>query len=197
MLPTKRTIDARLEELERKVGEKRERWELHFGPGMMTAPEPRLTDYLVSLGFVVDREVRTHSTGHEDVVLRSTPDAIGLFNTVLWHYEGPTVHRDEVRIVWEDDALEATLTGVEHDVEYSEPDYPASWTSVDEGDGWTAVAPTDRVVSNAIVRRSAAKSNGYDILRSVPSYIPDADKHDLVEVDMEPLPYADRRSPPT
>jgi len=197
MTPTKRSIEARLEDLERKVDERNERWELHFGPGMMMAPEPQLTDYLVSLGFVVEREVRNHSNGHEDVVLRTIPDAIGLFNTVLWHYEGPTVHRDDVRIMWEDDTLEATLAGVEHHVEHSEPDYPTSWTSVDEGDGWTAVAPTDRVVSNAIVRRSEAESNGHDILRSVPSYIPDADEYDLVEVDMEPLPYADRRSIPT
>ena len=98
MVPTKRTIDARLEELERKVGEKRERTEILSGPAITTAPEPQLTDYLVSLGFVVEQEVRTHSSGYEDVVLRSTPDAIELFNTVLWHYEGPTVHRDDVRI---------------------------------------------------------------------------------------------------
>ena len=185
MVPTKRTIDARLEELERKVGEKRERTEILIGYGVSVAPEPQLTDYLVSLGFVVEREVRTHSSGYEDVQLHTTPSSPEIFQSICWHSTGRTALREDIRIMWEEDSREAILADADYPARYIEPDYPDGPIVVEEGDGWMAVVPQDRVIKNTVTRRSTAERQGYEIIRSVPSWVPDADEYDLVEVSTE------------
>ncbi|MFC7155181.1 hypothetical protein ACFQPA_06895 [Halomarina halobia] len=193
---SKRTLEQRLGELEGQVTTEGDRLETLAGDALMYADEPALTDYLVSLGFVVEREERVHSTGHEDVMVHTTPSASDVFHSVRWHSDGPTTPHDACRIAWADDRLEAVLATAEHPVEYDTPELPIDSVTVDEGDGWRAIAPAGHVVENMVLRRSAAENYGYKILGPVPSRIADADELDLVEVDAVPVPYADRRPTP-
>jgi len=193
MRPTRRNLEKRLGDLEDQVTAEGDRLEMLGGYALMYAGEPTLSDYLVSLGFVVEREEREHGNGHEDVVVYTTPSASDVFHSVLWHYDGPTAPRDDLRIAWDDDRLEAVLADAEYPAEYDPPELPDDPVVVDEGDGWRAVTPAEYVVENMVLKRSAAENYGYDILGPVPSRIDEGDEHDLVEVDADPVPYADRR----
>lgn len=193
MRPTRRNLEKRLGDLEDQVTTEGDRLEMLAGYGLMHADEPALTNYLVSLGFVVECEERVHGNGHEDVMVHTTPSASDVFHSVLWHYDGPTAPRDDLRIAWDDDRLEAVVANADHPVEHDTPKFPDDPVVVDEGDGWRVLAPTEHAVENMVLKRSAAENYGYDILGPVPSRIDDADEHDLVEVDADPVPYADRR----
>lgn len=83
-MTTKRTIERRLEALERRAnaGAEKERLELHLGGGLMYEPEPELTETLRSLGFVVEREVQVYDSGDGVVMLHTTPWASDVFNAV-------------------------------------------------------------------------------------------------------------------
>lgn len=193
MRPTRRNLEKRLDDLEDQVTAEGDRLEMLAGYGLMYADEPALTDYLVSLGFVVEREERVHGNGHEDVMVHTTPSGSDVFHSVLWHHDGLTAPRDDLRIVWDDRRLEAVLANAEYPVEHEAPELPDDPVIVDEGDGWKAVAPADHLVENMVLKRSAAENYGYDILGPVPSRIAAAAEHDLVEVDAEPTPYTERR----
>lgn len=193
MRPTRRNLEKRLDDLEDQVTAEGDRLEMLAGYGLMYADEPALTDYLVSLGFVVEREERVHGNGHEDVMVHTTPSGSDVFHSVLWHHDGLTAPRDDLRIVWDDRRLEAVLANAEYPVEHEAPELPDDPVIVDEGDGWKAVAPADHVVENMVLKRSAAENYGYDILGPVPPRIAAAAEHDLVEVDAEPTPYTERR----
>ena len=189
-------LEKRLNDLEDQVTAEGDRLEMLAGYGFMYADEPALTDYLVSLGFVVEREEQVHGNGYEDVMVHTTPSASDVFHSVLWHYDGPTAPRDDLRIAWDDNRLKAVLANAEYPVEHNTPEFPDDLVIVDEGDGWRAVALADHAVENMVLKRSTAENYGYDIIGSVPSRIDDADEYDLVEVDAEPVPYADRRPTP-
>ena len=193
MRPTRRNLEKRLNELEDQVTAEGDRFEMLTGYAFMYADEPALTDYLVSLEFVVECEEQVYGNGHEDVLVHTTPSASDVFHSVLWHYDGSTAPRDDLRIAWDDDHLEAVLANAEHPVEHDTPEFSADPVVGDEGDGWRVVAPADHVVENMVLKRSATENYGYDILGSVPSRIDDVDEYDLVEVDADPVPYADRR----
>lgn len=193
MIPTKRNLSVRLEELEQGLIDQDGRLELLDGPGIEYRSEPDLTDDLVSAGFVVEREERVHNNGNEDVVLYTTPSAFEVFYAVLWHYPGPTAPRDDVCIAWEDDRLEQVLDSAEYPIAYTPPDCPANASIVVEGDGWRAIAPTERVIENMVLRRSSAESYGYKIIGPVGVPIENSREYDFVEVDADPVPYVDRR----
>jgi len=193
MRPTRRKLEKRLGDLEDQVTTEGDRLEMLGGYGLMYADEPALSDYLFSLGYVVEREERVHGNGHEDVVVHTTPSASDVFHSVLWHYDGPTAPRDDLRIAWDDDRFEAVLADAEYSAEHDTPELPDDPVVVDEGDGWRAIAPAECVVENMVLKRSAAENYGYNILGPVPSRIDDAGEHDLVEVDADPVPYANRR----
>lgn len=91
-----------------------------------------------------------------------------------------------MRIVWEDDYLEQVLADAEYPTEYGEPEVPAAPFVVDEGDGWQAVVPSHRVVTQMVHRRCGAEYHGLDILGPVELPVADADEYDLVEVDADP-----------
>lgn len=184
-MTTKRDIEARLEAIEeRRTDDERMEWLI--GPMMWFESEPRITDYLASRGFVVERGERHHDTGASDVRIQTTPPAADVLLGILWHYPGPTAPRDAVRIHWEDSRREQVVAEAEHPVEYSQPEPPADPVVVAEGDGWRAVAPEECVVEHLVCRRSAAAKTDHEILGSVPSAIEDADEYDLVEVDADP-----------
>lgn len=192
-MTTKRSIEKRIEHLEEGLAIEKDRLELLVGPGLWYGPEPELTNLLISRGFVVEREDQVHKKRHQHVQLHTIPSAFNVFQSILWHYDGPTAAQDDVRVMWEDAHREQVVSNATYPVEYSDPDLPDNPIVVDEGDGWMAVAPADRVVENMVLRRSAAEQYGYEIRDPVPSWIDDADEYDLVEVDADPVPYGDRR----
>lgn len=188
-MTTKRRIERKLKTLEEAAAaeseNEKERLEIH--PALLLCkPEPELTDLLRSRGFVVEREEQIHGNGTEDVVLHTTPSVRDVFQEVSWHHAGPTAVPDDVRIVWEDDYLEQVLADAEYPTEYGEPEVPAAPFVVDEGDGWQAVVPSDRVVTQMVHRRCGAEYHGLDILGPVELPVADADEYDLVEVDADP-----------
>lgn len=184
-------LKRRLDNLEEQVTSEQGRIEALAEMALWHAPEPEFTDYLASRGFVVEREERRHDNGHQDVLLHTTPSAADIFHSIVWHHEGPTLPRDEIRILWEDSALETVLSSTEHPAEH-EPQNPDETTVVVEGDGWHAVGPSERVIENMVIRRSTAERHDFEILRSVPSSVEDADEYDLVEVNAELAPYSNR-----
>jgi hypothetical protein len=186
---SKREIERELETLGDGVNSSRS--ELVAGLFMWSGDEPELTEYLVSRGFAVEREERTHDNGYRDVLLHPTPDVKDVFLSVTWHYDGPTTPNDAVRIRWDDEALEKAVKTAEHPVEYDSPTLPADPVTVAEGEGWAAVAEADMVAENMVDRRSKAEREGLEILGDAPP-VSDREKHDLVEIDGDPVPYAER-----
>jgi hypothetical protein len=165
--------------------------EMVSGMGLWFGDAPELTDYLATRGFVVERKIRTHDNGHQDVVLYPTPGAMDIFNELTWHSPGPTAPNDAIRIEWSDDALEAALDAAEHPVEHNTVELPADPVTVTEGDGWRAVAARELVAENMVDRRSRAEQQGLKILGNAPP-VSDREKHDLVELDAEPVAYSKR-----
>lgn len=187
---SKREIERALETLGDAVDDSRT--ELVASMVLWWGEEPELTEYLASRGFVVEREVRTHDNGYQNVLLHATPDVKDVFHSVTWHYPGPTTPNDAVRIRWDDDAREEAVAAAEYPVEYDARPLPEEPITVVEGEGWDAVAEADLVAENMVDRRSKAEREGLEILGEPPP-IPDREKHDLVEIDAEPVAYSDRR----
>ena len=192
MFPTKRTINARLEALEEETTNENPRLEV-LPEVMRYNTEPRLTADLMFRGFVVEREPQTDGPGRSMVRLQTTPSMRDVTHAVLWHTEGPTAPKDEIRIAWDDDRREAVLEAADSDVVSETPTLPSDPVVVADGDGWEAVVTADRVVENMILRQAEAETFDYEILGPVPPWIDGTDEYDLVEVDAEPVPYADRR----
>lgn len=69
---------------------------------------------------------------------------------------------------------------------YAEPTIPPDPVVVNEGDGWQAVVPSDRVITNMVHRRGDAEYHGFGILGPVELPTADADEYDLVETDADP-----------
>lgn len=187
-MTTKRELERRLAALEEAAADEPEkgRPEIHLGGGFMYGTEPHLTDFLRSIGFVVEREERCHGNEHEDVLLETAPPALGVFNTTSWNYPGRTAVREELRIIWEDDALEKARGDADHPVTYAEPDMPENPIVVTEDEGWMAVAPVEHVITSMIHRRANAEFHGFDILDPVELPIQGATEYDLVKVDADP-----------
>lgn len=190
---TKRELERKLADLEAQKrtdvpeDDDRERIEACFDGMYMYEPEPDLTNALGSLGFVVERDVQDYANGGA-VRLRTTPSAGDILGTVGWRHDGPTADHNDIRIIWEADRLEQVRADAEHPTVYTEPDVPdaADRTVVAEGDGWKAVVPSDRLITNMVQRRSKAESHGFDILGPVELPLEDTDQYDLVEVDAAP-----------
>lgn len=191
MFPTKRSIAARIDALEADITTAGDRLEV-LPKSMLYADEPRLTVSLASRGFVVEREPQTDGPADPMVRLQTTPSLREVSQAVLWHTEGPTAVSDDVRIAWDDDRLAEILAAADAEVVHDVPDLPDERVVVAEGEGWEAVAPADRVVETMILRRSAAENADYEIRGPVPPWVDGADEYDLVEVDADPVPYADR-----
>lgn len=192
MRPTRQNLEKRLSTLEAQSSTDGDRLEMLAGKTFMYDNEPTLTNYLVSLGFVVAREQQVHSTGSENVLLHTTPSADDLFHSILWHYGGPTAPRDDLRIIWDSEQLETVIAAAEHPVEHHPSGPHTDAVVVNKGDGWEALAPDEYVVENMVCKRSEAENAGYDILGPVPPQIEDADTFDLVEVDADPITYSER-----
>ena len=192
-MATKRELERRLADLEaqnRTAGpadDDPERIELYFDGLYMYEPEPELTDALGSRGFVVERDVQDDADSGT-VLLETVPSAGDVLGAVSWHRDGPTADLNDVRIVWEADRLEEVRADAEHPTVYAEPDVPAETerTVIDEGEGWAAVVPSDRVITNTVERRGNAEHRGHEILGPVELPLADADEYDLVEVDADP-----------
>lgn len=188
---SKRELERAVESLSEASGGSRT--EIVSGMGLWFEDEPALTEYLASRGFVVERKVRTHDNGHQDVVLYPTPDAMDVLNSLTWHRAGPTAPNDAIRIEWSDDALEAALDAAEYPVEHNTVELPADPVTVTQGDGWRAVAERELVAGNMVDHRSRAERQGLKILGNAPP-VSDREKHDLVELDAEPVAYSKRTS---
>ena len=121
-------------------------------------------------------------------MLQTTPSAGDVLGRVSWHRDGPTADHNDVRIIWEADRLEQVRADAEHPTVYAEPDVPAETerTVIDEGEGWVAVVPSDRVITNTVERRNDAEYHGHEILGPVGLPLEHADEYDLVEVDVDP-----------
>lgn len=190
-MATKRELECRLATLEAQnrtdapEDDDRERTELYSDGLYMQGPEPELTDALRSCGFVVERDVRDSADGGI-VLLQTTPSTGDVVGAVSWYRDGPTAGLTDIRIVWEADRLEQVRADAEHPTVYAEPDVPAETerTVIDEGEGWMAVVPSDRVITNPVERRCDAEYHGHEILG--PVELPLADEYDLVEVDADP-----------
>lgn len=185
-MTTKRNIERRLEALEAQTADVGDRPEMVADAWLWRGPEPELTDYLATRGFVIEREARHYENGYEDVLLHATPSAGNLRHQLLWHWDGPTAPLDDLRIVWEDTAHDAVLADVAHPVEYSRPGPPDESVTIEAGDGWQAVVPEDRVIDSLVLRRGGAERSPYEIRRPVELPIRNADEYDLVVVDADP-----------
>lgn len=185
-------LQDRLDAVERAVDGPETRTELIADMALWSGEEPELTEYLTTRGFVVEREVRKHDNGYQDVLLHTTPSAKDVFYSATWHYGGPTTPNDAVRMRWGTDALEDALDAVEHPVRHEEPELPDDPVTVVDGDGWDAVAEAELVAERMVDRRSRAEREGWDIIGDAPP-IPDREKYDLVEIDADPVVYSDRR----
>ncbi|ADJ13911.1 hypothetical protein [Halalkalicoccus jeotgali] len=192
-MATKRQLERKLAELEAQnhsttpEEDDRECLELHFDGLHAYELEPELTDTLSSYGFVVERDVREYANGRT-VVLQTTPSASAVLGAVSWHRDGPTADHNDVRIIWEPDRLEQVRADAEHSTVYVAPDVPdeTERTVIAEGDGWTAIVPSDRVITNRVVRRKNAEYHGYEILGPVELPLENAAEYDLVEVTTDP-----------
>jgi hypothetical protein len=200
-MSTIRNARNRLEALEERHAVTDERIEFCVGYGIMYAPEPQLTEYLASLGFMVEREERVFENGNQDVMLRTTPSLSDFFGFLQWYSEGTTTDPDNARILWYDDGLDAVVTDAEHPVVYEEPTLPGCGPEFDDpeslsdltvvggGEGWDLGVHPECHVWEMILPRSEATRYGFEILNDVPSWIPIPTGLDLVVVDFEPLPY--------
>lgn len=190
--PTKRDLASDVEDLREDAETPGDRIELVSGMVTARGPAPELTDFFAIRGFLVAREEREFDNGFRDALLHLTPEPADSIYPAAWHWEGPTAPKDALRVRWDSDAREDAIEAAEWPVECTVPDLPADPTVIVDGDGYDVVAPADRTVENRIIRRADAEYHGFDILRSVPSSIPNADEYDLVEVDADPVEYADR-----
>lgn len=190
-MTTKRDIERRLEALEQETAsedddeDETERLEFHFGV-YMYEPEPQLTKALQELGFVVEREEKGTKDGEGGIILHTTPSATDVFGEVSWSRPGLTAVVGDIRIVWDDERREEVLANAEYPTAYGEATVPADPVVVDEGDGWKAVVPSDRVITRMVHRRNDAEYHGFEILGPVELPLQDAAEYDLVEVDADP-----------
>lgn len=186
MMTTKRDIERKLEALKQEIASENEKERLEIYPdGCMCQPEPELTNVFSERGFVVERE-RIRTSEHETVRLHTTPSAADILHTVSWHTAGSTAVPDDVRIVWEAERLEAVLADAVYPVEYADPEVPDNPFVIDDGDGWSAIVPTDRIITNTVHQRGDAERHDLEILGPVELPIWGAAKYDLVETNVDP-----------
>ncbi|KAB7514656.1 hypothetical protein DM867_05940 [Halosegnis rubeus] len=193
-MTSRREIRDRTAALEDRTTEAGERLETVVGGGLMIATEPQLSAPVAAQGFVVEREARTHDTGHEDVVLHTTPSVSELRHSLLWYYPGPTAPREDLRILWADDRHDQVCAAATHPIIFDRPDPPPEPVVIKEGDGWRAVVPAARTIESMILRRGNAERSSHDIRGPVELPIADADEYDLVVLDAAPVPYDERVS---
>lgn len=186
VMVTKRNIERRLKALEKTASSKNGKKRIEIYPdGLMCEPEPELTNAFSERGFVVERE-QIGAGEHESVRLHTTPSAADILHMVSWHTAGPTAVPNDVRIVWEAERLEAVLADAAYPVEYADLEAPDNSFVIDDGDGWTAVVPADRVITNLVAQRGIGENHDLEILGPIKLPISGADEYDLVEVDADP-----------